>query len=101
MGAPFEDLNGTDAGGAYVYSLQNGLWSLETRLVASDVASGDRFGNAVGLSGGYAVVGADGHDEGGLADTGKAYVFWKSPTGWVQQAVKRLLRGSQKAFERL
>ena len=91
VGAPLEDLNGTDAGGAYVYVLSGGLWTLEARLVAHDVAPGDRFGSAVRLWQGYAVVGAAGHDTGGLADTGAAYIFWKSPLeGWLQQAFGQL-----------
>lgn len=40
-------------------------------------------------TGDYVIVGADGHDDGGLADTGAAYIFRKSAGSWNQEAVWR------------
>lgn len=53
-------------------------------LTASDGAASDDFGYAVAMSanGKVAVVGADGHN----LDTGVAYVFTKSTSGWQQAA---------------
>eukprot|EP00438_Fugacium_kawagutii_P036538 Skav228172 [mRNA] locus=scaffold1728:22897:31783:+ [translate_table: standard] len=57
VGAPGEDFNGTDAGAAYVYVLccrrvtTSNVWALDARLVSSDIAAGDRFGNSVKASG--------------------------------------------------
>lgn len=85
-GAPGEDANGDDAGAAYVYLLSSNVWTLDARLVSSDIAAGDRFGNAVKVAGDYVIVGADGHDDGGLADTGAAYIFRKSAGSWNQEA---------------
>lgn len=86
VGAPGEDANGDDAGAAYVYLLSSNVWTLDARLVSSDIAAGDRFGNAVKVAGDYVIVGADGHDDGGLADTGAAYIFRKSAGSWNQEA---------------
>ncbi|CAK8988587.1 unnamed protein product [Durusdinium trenchii] len=86
VGAPAEDINGTDAGGAYVYKLVGNIWTLDARIVSEDIAAGDRFGNSLKVEGDYIIVGADGHDSNGLADTGSAYIFSKNSDSWVQQA---------------
>ncbi|MBN1511939.1 MAG: thrombospondin type 3 repeat-containing protein [Phycisphaerae bacterium] len=55
------------------------------RLTASDAAAGDRFGWAVALDGGTAVVGVfyDDHDAG--TDAGSAYVYTLLGGRWVEQ----------------
>lgn len=45
-------------GAAYVFSQSGGTWTETDKLVASDGASGDHFGNAVALSATTAMVGA-------------------------------------------
>jgi hypothetical protein len=64
---------GTNAGSAYLFERTESGWSQQVRLQAEDGASGDAFGNAVGLSGdgGTALAGASGS----LWGTGSAYVF--------------------------
>ncbi len=59
--------------------------STETKLAASDAASGDRFGCSLSVSGDTAVVGAR-HDNDGGFDSGSAYVSVRSGTTWSQQA---------------
>ncbi|CAJ1461721.1 unnamed protein product [Effrenium voratum] len=86
VGAPGEDVNGTDAGAVYVYSWSGAEWLLDARLVSSDIAPGDFFGNSVKMSGDHLIVGAEGHDDSGLADVGSAYVFRKSSGAWEEQA---------------
>ncbi len=56
----------------------------EAELVAADGAAGDAFGAAVAISGDgtRVLVGADEHE----AERGAAYVFVRTPTGWVQEA---------------
>ncbi|WAC19098.1 alpha/beta fold hydrolase [Luteolibacter sp. SL250] len=44
----------------------------------------DHFGNAVAISGDYAVIGAPGDNEGGFG-AGAAYVYVRKPGGWEQQ----------------
>jgi len=54
-----------------------------TRIVASDNASFDRFGHAVAVSAGTAIVGAVNHDHGGT-DGGGAYVLELSAATWTE-----------------
>jgi hypothetical protein len=59
VGAPNNtNANGTGAGAAYVYRRIGGIWSEEVKLIASDGATGDHFGNAVAIDGDLALVGA-------------------------------------------
>jgi len=72
-------------GAAYVFVRTNGLWIEQARLIASDIATGDFFGNSVSLSGDTALVSAIGDDDQGT-DSGSAYVFVRSGSSWIQQA---------------
>jgi len=72
VGAPGADESGTDSGSAYIFRPTNGSQTVE--LVASDGAAGDRFGTAIAIDNGLALVGAPFADGAG-SDTGAAYVF--------------------------
>jgi arylsulfatase A-like enzyme len=99
VGAPGESTRGVEAGAVYAFlrdpSDDNGGWSQDAKLYASDAAAGDRFGN-VALLGTALAVGAPGKDLGGTVgrDTGAAYVFGRasdSATGaaagrWTERA---------------
>ncbi|MEI9938955.1 MAG: FG-GAP repeat protein [Pseudomonadota bacterium] len=85
VGAYGDDDHGIDSGSAYVFVRAAGAWTLQQKLTASDGAAGDSFGYAVALSGDTAVVGAYLAD-GAAADSGAAYVFARSGSGWTQQA---------------
>src|SRR6266498_4028747 len=94
VGAISDDTDaGPDAGSAYVFVRSGTGWSQQAKLTASDAASGDRFGDAVGISGDTAVVGAQ------FGDTiaGSAYVFVRSGTSWSQQA--KLTASDAAAFD--
>jgi uncharacterized protein (DUF2345 family) len=65
-----------DAGAVYPIEVDPLLWTQQQELVASDGASGERFGFSVSISGDTAVVG-------GVA--GKVYVFVRSDTRWTLQ----------------
>ncbi len=60
------------------------------KLVASDAATDDTYGQSVSVSGNFAIVGASGEDNdlngGGLAfDAGSAYFFERDETGtWIE-----------------
>jgi expansin (peptidoglycan-binding protein) len=59
VGASRDDDNGSASGSAYVYQRTSGnTWTNETKLTASDGATGDYFGESVSISGDYLVVGA-------------------------------------------
>ena len=58
-GAP-EDDNGAnmDQGSAYIFTRSGSIWTEQTKFMAPDGASQDKFGNSVSIFGGNAVVGA-------------------------------------------
>ena len=72
IGAKLDDDNGTQSGSAYVFDLTTGQQLF--KLLPTDGAVGDEFGNSVAVSGNTAVIGAWG-DDGLGTDSGSAYVF--------------------------
>lgn len=74
VGAHSFDEDLSNAGTAYVYRIDT--WTNPiARLVSSDLAVSDAFGNSVALSDTYALVGARKSDHSGLSENGAAYVF--------------------------
>jgi phospholipase C len=87
VGAMSDDnVNGTDAGSAYVFTRSGTSWSLQQQLVAPDGTLADLFGSSVALSGDTALVGARlGDTLDGGSDAGSAYVFVRNLTSWSFQ----------------
>jgi len=85
VGAWYDDDNGSNSGSAYVFRRLGTLWFQETKLLPSDGAAGDWFGNSISISGDYAVVGAFYDDDNGT-DAGSAYLFKRTGTSWAQEA---------------
>jgi hypothetical protein len=58
-GERLDDDKGTDSGSAYIFKYNGSSW-VQTKLIASDGASGDRFGFSVSISadGNTTLVGA-------------------------------------------
>nr|CRH04297.1 protein of unknown function [Candidatus Magnetococcus massalia] len=77
VGAYKEDTVATSAGAAYIYQLSNGSWGQTAKIQASDAGYGDYFGQAVAISGDYALIGAPYADD-GATNSGEAYLFQKS-----------------------
>ncbi len=77
---------GTGAGAAYVFVRAGGVWAQQSKLVASDAAAGDYFGNSVSVSGDTLVIGSHADDHAGGTDAGAAYVFVRSNGFWSEQA---------------
>jgi len=75
----------TRRGAAYVYVRTSTGWDLEQRLTAFDSAKFDFFGEAVAFDGTTVLVGAHMKDTVNGSDSGAAYTFVRSPTGWVSQ----------------
>ncbi len=107
IGAPFEDANTDDPvlgfnehdyGAVYVFERNNGVWSQQAYLTASNPGEEDLFGSAVAIDGDTIVVSADGEEgdinsDGTIAgsndnrnNAGAVYVFVRSGSNWVQQA---------------
>ena len=89
VGAVVDDHSGqTDAGSAYIFKRDGANWTQQAKLIASDAAASDYFGRSVSISGDYAIVGAQFHDN-GLSNSGAAYIFYRNEGGsdnWGQQA---------------
>lgn len=67
-----------DQGAAYVFDRDIfGNWNEVDKLVASDGAANDRFGNSVSISGLKIIVGADAATVDGNDGQGAAYIFEK------------------------
>lgn len=83
VGAPFDDDAGDASGSAYVFT-QNVAdaddWGQVDKLVASDAAAGDEFGESVSISFERVVVGARLDDDAGDA-SGAAYLFERNTGG--------------------
>ncbi len=62
-----------------------GNWTEMQKLLASDGAAWDIFGNCVAIDGDTALIGAPWDDDNG-ADSGSVYVFTRTDTTWTQQA---------------
>jgi hypothetical protein len=77
VGAPRDDDKGSYSGSVYLYTLNSSsnTWGDEQKIVASDGASNDYFGEAVAMSGtGHLLVGAPFDDDKGDA-SGAVYLY--------------------------
>lgn len=73
-------------GQAYIYVRTGPSWSQQAKLVGSDSASFDYFGDSVAISLDTAIVGACGKSVGTNGGQGQAYVYVRSGTSWIEQA---------------
>jgi hypothetical protein len=80
IGSPFTFDTQGPTGAAFVFTNSNGVWEQSEQLKASDAVATDYFGQAVGLAGNAAVVGAYNKNGG----EGAAYVFANSGEAWSQ-----------------
>ncbi len=71
VGAPGYENN---SGATFVYFFNGSVWTLLTRLKASDLVSNDRFGSSVSISGDNIVIGS----------YRAAYVYTKPASGWTE-----------------
>ena len=83
VGATADDDNGSSSGSAYVFSDNGSGWSQVAKLIPSDGALGDTFGNMVSIDGNTIVVGARYGDDNG-SSSGSAYVFNDYGNSWSQ-----------------
>jgi len=90
VGADSDDDNGFNSGSAYIFTRTGGVWSEQAKLIASDGARNDRFGNSVSISGDTVIVGAflddDACPSDELCNSGSAYIFTRTGGVWSEQA---------------
>ena len=48
----------SNVGSAYIFQLNENIWTQKQKLVSSDGASDDEFGSSVSISGNYVIIGA-------------------------------------------
>jgi hypothetical protein len=72
-------------GSAYVFVRSGTTWTQQQKLLASDGATGDSFGNSVSIAGDTAMIGAAGDTNGANVHQGSAYVFSRTGGTWTQQ----------------
>ena len=82
VGAPWSEDN---TGWAYIFRYEDGTWTEEAKLLASDGAANDRFGNAVAISGDLIAIGACGDADHGEY-SGSVYVYRFDGQTWVEEA---------------
>ena len=84
VGALGDDTKGEDAGTVYIYTYQNGYWTLDEKLFADDAEAGDQFGEEVYLDGKRLLVGApNGNKDGVSGNPGAAYLYEYNGDEWV------------------
>jgi hypothetical protein len=85
-GSRQDDANGfVDAGSAYVFKWNGAEWSQAAKLIASDSATDDKFGESVAISGDTAVVSAP-HKNFGEPYNGAVYIFFYDGAAWIEVA---------------
>lgn len=84
IGAMKDDDNGAGSGSVYVFTRTGTTWTQEAKLLASDGAAENYFGNIVSLDGVTALIGAHWDNDNGNY-SGSAYVFTRTGTTWTQQ----------------
>ncbi|MCK4341950.1 MAG: hypothetical protein KAY37_09535 [Phycisphaerae bacterium] len=84
IGAFGDDDKGTTSGSAYVFRYNGSSWIQEQKLLASDGAANDRFGDSVAVWGDVALIGAYGDDDNG-SSSGSAYVFRYNGSNWAEE----------------
>ncbi len=81
VGADWNKAKGEKSGSAYIFHNDSTSWKQQTKLISSDLASGDQFGRTVCISGNYALVSAYYKD--GMA--GAVYAFLRRGALWEER----------------
>ncbi len=85
IGSFLDDEKGQNSGSAYVFTRIAGMWTEQTKLLASDGAANNLFGYSVDLDLDTALIAAWGDDDYGES-SGSAYVFTRTDSTWTEQA---------------
>ena len=84
VGAYGDDDSGDASGSAYIFFNNLGSWEEQAKLTSSDGTENDWFGQSVGISENYAIIGAWGNNDNGSL-SGAAYIFYNNSGNWQQQ----------------
>lgn len=83
-------------GETYVFRREGNVWQEQAKLTPSDGSRGNIFGDAVDVAGDRALIGSPGWSDG----KGKAYVFARTQSGWIEQADILASTGDSEAGDR-
>ena len=86
VGAVWDNGAASNAGAAYVFERGTSGWSETAKLTVPGLAADDHFGGSVVVVGDTAVVGGPDMDGAAGASQGRAFVFQRSGTSWIEQA---------------
>ena len=86
VGASQHDVGAnSNQGSVYIFVRSGTTWTQQQKLMASDGAANDFFGQSVAIHSNTVVVSANQDDVGANGDQGSAYVFVRNGTIWTQQ----------------
>lgn len=89
VGAPGATINpdANHQGAAYIFTNNNGTWTQQQKLAASNGAEYDLFGKSLAIDGATALIGSPYTNVNGYPGFGTAYIFTKANGIWSQKAV--------------
>lgn len=82
IGASRDGEGGSNAGAAYVFEWEDGLFIQKTKLLPNEVSPYDRFGRAVAVFQNKVLIGAS-RDDSNEENGGAAYLFEKTGNDWI------------------
>jgi len=85
IGAQLDDDVASDAGAVYLFRREGDMWLEAEKLTASDGAALDHFGSSVAIAGDLLCIGCSLDDDNG-ENSGSAYVFHRTVSGWMEEA---------------
>ncbi len=78
-------------GACYLYKLETGVWVQKQKVFAADASANGFFGNSVGISNNYVIIG--GHGGSGLR--GAAYLFELNPASSTMTQLQKITAADQ------
>ena len=94
IGAAADDEPFDRSGSAFVFTLEDGTWELEQKLVPSDPEDNGNFGAHLALEGDRAAIVGNEHDNASSPTSVSAYVFERSAGTWSEDLHLRSSRGN-------
>jgi hypothetical protein len=85
VGDPLNDLDGNNAGAAWVFVRSGTIWIEQTRLIPSGASPNDKFGTSVDIYDDYIVVGSPYAPGAGGVGSGSAFVFRRDGSNWIEE----------------
>jgi hypothetical protein len=83
-GVPFDDVGAvTDQGSVVVFFNNGSSWLFAQKITDAVGQGADNFGDAVSISGNYAVIGSPRDGSGAYADQGSASFYYYNGTSWI------------------